>query len=917
MRKTSITSISFFFLLFVSLISFMTACGGGGGAGGVASSGTTPTAETGATLISISVEPPSISVPTGVDVTFHAYGSYSDGTTRDITSSVTWSTSNAGATVSSGIANGASAGTSTVTATSGDVTGAATLAVQSATLVSIDVAPVDRSKAPGLSQQFTATGNYSDGATYDITTQATWESSTPGVATINNSGLATAVAAGNTTISASLGGKKGSTGLTVTAANIDSISVAPASLSVPLGAKANFTATASLSDGTAQDVTNAAAWSSSDNATAIVNGGVVSPLRAGQVTITANYNGKTASSTLTITTATVQSIEFTNAGQTVTSISVPKGATLNLKATAVYTDNARVEVTNSATWTSDKQTIATVTNGAVKGVSPGSANVNATSNGVTGSVQVTVTAAQLTSVAVSPASAIIAKGAKQQFHVTGTYSDGSTVTDPSGVTWTSSDTSVATITNVSSSTFSQPFSKTVPPGLATGIAPGTVTITAKLGTKTATASLEVSSGVLQSIKVTPLDSTLANGGKTRQFTATGTYSDGATTKEVDLTDLATWTSSNNAIVTIGSTGLATSTATATGTGTISAKYGTVNGSTPIAIVNATDIGSKWTSHSYTSSQLNSVVWAKDRYFAVGNGGLVVTSETSHGWLQRASNVTTDDLLGITWSGSSLVAGKLVAVGKNGEILTSDDGTTWTSRKSAGDTSTYRAVRAFQVFNGKAFETVYVIVGDSGVVRTSKDGIIWTAQTSKTTKNLYGIARSGSKYVAVGDVGAIITSPDGVTWTPVVSGTTDALTGVTWSGSKFVAVSQEGIILTSSDGATWTVGPRSNITDQGNTITAPLYLNGVTWSGDKFVAVGAWKSTKNSKFYPLFLHSADGVSWKQASSPAVIFNGFGADISAVDMSNQFVLGVTWSQERTEFMAVGDNTGNTQNVIYSSY
>lgn len=84
------------------------------------------------------------------------------------------------------------------------------------TLNSISVSPANPSIAIGATQQFTATGTYSDGSTQDITTQVTWSSSNTSFATVSSSGLASGIAAGNTTITAALGGVTGSTVLTVT-----------------------------------------------------------------------------------------------------------------------------------------------------------------------------------------------------------------------------------------------------------------------------------------------------------------------------------------------------------------------------------------------------------------------------------------------------------------------------------------------------------------------------------------------------------------------------------------------------------------------------------------------------------------------------------------------------------------------------
>jgi hypothetical protein len=96
--------------------------------------------------------------------------------------------------------------------------------VTAATLISIAVTPANPSIANGTTQQFKATGTYSDGSTQDLTDTATWSSSNAGVSTISNAagskGLATAVAAGSTSIMSVSGSLSGSTTLTVTASAV-------------------------------------------------------------------------------------------------------------------------------------------------------------------------------------------------------------------------------------------------------------------------------------------------------------------------------------------------------------------------------------------------------------------------------------------------------------------------------------------------------------------------------------------------------------------------------------------------------------------------------------------------------------------------------------------------------------------------
>jgi hypothetical protein len=99
-----------------------------------------------------------------------------------------------------------------------------------ATLTTLAVTPANSSVAKSATKQYTATGTYSDNSTKNLTSSVTWTSSNTGVATIASGGLATGVAAGSSTIKATLGTVSGSTALTVTASTTPSItSLSPTS----------------------------------------------------------------------------------------------------------------------------------------------------------------------------------------------------------------------------------------------------------------------------------------------------------------------------------------------------------------------------------------------------------------------------------------------------------------------------------------------------------------------------------------------------------------------------------------------------------------------------------------------------------------------------------------------------------------
>ncbi len=158
-------------------------------------------------LVSISVTPVNPSIATDATQQFRAKGTYSDGSIKTITTSVTWSSSNTSAATitSGGLATGVAPGSSNITASVGGISGGTTLTVNAA-LVSIAISSPTSSITVGQSTQFTALGTYSDGSTNDITAGVTWVSPKPTVATISAGGLATGAGIGSTNIKAKSSG---------------------------------------------------------------------------------------------------------------------------------------------------------------------------------------------------------------------------------------------------------------------------------------------------------------------------------------------------------------------------------------------------------------------------------------------------------------------------------------------------------------------------------------------------------------------------------------------------------------------------------------------------------------------------------------------------------------------------------------
>ncbi len=151
-------------------------------------------------------------------------------------------------------------------------------------LTSITVTPANPSIAVGTPQQFTATGNYSDGSHQNLTTTATWTSSIPSVATINSSGVATGVAAGATTIQAASGAINGSTTLTVTAG----FTVSPRAAVVTSTQTQQFNATSGF--GTVTWLVDGVVGGAPATGTITTGGLYTPPAAAGSHTVTATTN---------------------------------------------------------------------------------------------------------------------------------------------------------------------------------------------------------------------------------------------------------------------------------------------------------------------------------------------------------------------------------------------------------------------------------------------------------------------------------------------------------------------------------------------------------------------------------------------------------------------------------------------------
>jgi hypothetical protein len=180
----------------------------------------------------------------------------------------------------------------------------------------------------------------------------------------------------------------------ITTAVLTGITVGPTT-TLPLGTTAPLTATGSYSDGSTQNLTQVATWTSSTSGVLVSNApgsnGQVTAVSVGPATVTASYGGFSGNTTVTVTAAVLRSISVSPVNDT-----LPLGASLSLLATGVYSDGSTQNLTGSSTWSSSSADVsvsnAAGSNGVVTALGIGSAAITATdpATSIAGTASVTV-----------------------------------------------------------------------------------------------------------------------------------------------------------------------------------------------------------------------------------------------------------------------------------------------------------------------------------------------------------------------------------------------------------------------------------------------------------------------------------------------------------------------------------------------
>ena len=384
--------------------------------------------------------------------------------------SVKWvSSNNRIVSVTDGTVSALAPGSAEITAIAGGIPGKSVVTVEAKQIPveAVHLSQESMELTEGDASQLTATVLPENASNKNIR----WESTNTGVATVNN-GKVTAVKAGSAAIKVITedGSKTAECLLTVNAKvyPVTSVSLDKTSLTLTEGDVAQLTATVLPENASNKNIR----WESTNTGVATVSNGKVTAVKAGSaaIKVITEDGSKTAECSVTIN---AKVYPVTSVSLDKTSLTLTEGETAQLTAT-VLPENAS---NKNVCWTSSNSDVATVSqSGQIRAVSAGSAVVKVTTadGGKVAECAIIVNHlyVPVTGVSIEPSSAAVAVGKTIQLAAKVSPSNA----DEKGVSWKSSDESIATVSN---------------DGVVSGIAVGNVTITATCGEFTSSSSIEV------------------------------------------------------------------------------------------------------------------------------------------------------------------------------------------------------------------------------------------------------------------------------------------------------------------------------------------------------------------------------------------------------------------------------------------
>jgi hypothetical protein len=465
---------------------------------------------------------------------------------QDVTDQVVWSVDDtAKATInSSGLAVAEDAGEVIIRADLDGLSATATLQVAS----NIDsqvltISPLINRLNVGTSAQYQAVLVSQQGGQVDVTNQALWLIDEASLATVNNSGSVLAQAEGEAIISATFNDLVATSSLIITDKTLQSLKVSPIQATTLVGLETQFFSTAIFDDGSTQDVTLDSNWSSDSSAVSVdtSTGLVLAELETAPnvAVIRADFAGQSAEADLVVTNANVIALRVDPANS-VLPIDNLQAYRASLVLGTVPVEEV-IDVSQQVVWSVADDNVASISNedfnrGLLQALTAGDTNVVAelafSDIFERAEATLSVVPISLVSLAVSPADLSVVRGTTGNYIAIGSYNNDEQRNVTSSATWVSSNNSIVNIQ-----------ANGAEAGNAYAVVPGESSISAALSGVSAATSVTVISPALTRIEVFPVDPSRPKGAS-QPFNAVAYFVDG---NSQDVTQLASWQSSNEAI----------------------------------------------------------------------------------------------------------------------------------------------------------------------------------------------------------------------------------------------------------------------------------------------------------------------------------------------------------------------------------
>ena len=545
--------------------------------------GSIPTSVASRAPSSVSITPATPSVM--INGTAQLTGKVLDQNGQPITGPViAWSVSNSSiAGISqTGLLTGKVQGVVNVTAASGTLATTVLATVGVVPVATVTISPGTASVTEGDSAAFVATTLDAQGVTL-AGRVVTWTSSNPAAATIDAAGVASSIAAGSTTVTATAEGKSASVTLSVLPANALPIASITVTLnSTTLNAGQQTAAVAVTRNTVGAIVTAPISWTSSDPSIATVSvGGLVTAVTGGTTTIVGASGGVTGAASLTINAAPAAPVASIQVKLNPNALAVAGVSQANV---TLFDADGNVLTGRTIGLSSDKPVVATVSSlGVVTAMGTGLTNIRAASGGKSGYALLTVSSLSTTvaSVGVSAPATTLNVGGSLTAAAMAYDGSGNPVGGRS-FTWASSAPSVISVSTS---------------GVLSALSVGSASITATTGGVQGSlgfTALAASTNAVASVTLS-LNASALNSGQTTQSVVV--LKDSAGTTLTGRT--VTYSSSSTAVATVSTAGLVT--ALSGGSATITATSGGVSGRASLSV---TQVAVATVSVTVTPSTLN-------------------------------------------------------------------------------------------------------------------------------------------------------------------------------------------------------------------------------------------------------------------------------------------------------------------------